>query len=215
MTEKRIHPAPAVLRIAPMTAENGEAATLLEIEDGGEAVSIMVHQSGRDVATKIESILSSGPLVMISAPAFGLCPFSHRVIRVGFIGSAREIADIDAKWSPPALDDLDPEIVPGHEPLIFVWEISDIEPAEAATDFDVGTASCITAVCGEGPDGIRRVIVTGAPFQIRNQVEAAKVAHHPLVLWLQPRIGIHHKQTGVPLDIGFIQSLRGQIVANS
>lgn len=213
MTDKRIHLAPAVLRVVAMTTGSGDA-TLLEIEDGGEALSIMVYSAHGEVTTAIETILSSGPLLVISAPAFGLCPFSHRPIRVGFIGTAREIADIDAKWSPHSLDDLDPEIVPGDEPLIFVWEISDIEPAEAATDFDVGTASCITVRCGEGPEGIRRVIVTGAPYQVRNHIESAKAARRPLAVWLQPRVGIHHKSAGVPLDIGLIQSLRDQTVAN-
>ncbi|MBP2535229.1 hypothetical protein [Agrobacterium tumefaciens] len=174
MTEKRIHLAPAILQVKPVSA-GGEAVALVEIDDGGEPYSIVVHRPHHEVIAKIESVVSSGPLSLISAPAFGACPLSGRNLRVGFIGTAREIADIDAKWSPYALDDLDPEIAPGHEPLIFVWEISDIEPAEAATDFDVGTASCITVRCGEGPEGIRRVIVIGAPYQVRNQIEAAKV----------------------------------------
>ncbi|MBP2538145.1 hypothetical protein J2768_000543 [Agrobacterium tumefaciens] len=213
MTEKRIHLAPAILQVKPVSA-GSEAAALVEIDDGGEPFSIVVHQPHHEVIARIESVVSSGPMALISAPAFGLCPLSGRNLRVGFIGTAREIADIYVRWSPSVLEELDPEIVPGIEPLIFVWEISDIEPAEAATDFDVGTASCITVRCGEGPEGIRRVIVTGAPYQVRNQIESAKAARRPLAVWLQPRIGIYDKSAGVPLDIGFIQTLRGQTVAN-
>ncbi|XUY27605.1 hypothetical protein RMR21_004390 [Agrobacterium sp. rho-8.1] len=213
--QKRIYIAPSILRIDDVASGNGEA-TAIQFRSVDEVATVVIGMLYQNAMEKIETIHQSGPLAIITAPCFGVCPHTGGPVRSGFIGTPKEIAAINLKWNPPLLDDLDPEIIPGHESVAFVWSVMRIEHAREAMAFMEGKDwTCVTARIGHGPDDVRCVVVPGQPFQVQGEIDAAKVAHRPLVVWLQRRIGCQHRKTGVPLYTGTLQPLRGNHFANS